>query len=144
MGYQQPFAQDQSTSTNRVRITALVLVLLGVLLLLIAVILFILQRSNALGVTPASSSTAIISTNSTSDTQLGQQVIQQYYIHINQQNYQGTHNLWATPQESFAQFNNGFQYTKHDDRSDGNVTKQFDGTVQVTVTVTATEEIMPS
>jgi len=43
-GYQQqPYTQD----SNKVRMTALVLVLLGVLFLFIAVILFVLQRTNA-------------------------------------------------------------------------------------------------
>lgn len=43
-GYQQqPYTQD----TNKVRVTATVLILLGVLLLFIALILFILQRTNA-------------------------------------------------------------------------------------------------
>jgi hypothetical protein len=42
-GYQQPYTQD----TNKVRVTAMVLILLGVLLLLIAIILFVLQRTNA-------------------------------------------------------------------------------------------------
>jgi len=43
-GYQQqPYTQD----SNKVRATALVLVLLGVLFLFIAVILFVLQRTNA-------------------------------------------------------------------------------------------------
>ena len=41
--YQQPYTQE----TNKVRATALVLILLGVLLLFIAVILFVLQRTNA-------------------------------------------------------------------------------------------------
>jgi hypothetical protein len=61
-GYQQPFAQEQTASSNKIRITALVLVLLGVLLLLIAVILFVLQHSNAIGTIPTSTSIAIIST----------------------------------------------------------------------------------
>ena len=39
--YQQPFAQQ----TSRMRFTALVLVLLGILLLLISVVLFVIQRT---------------------------------------------------------------------------------------------------
>lgn len=43
-GYQQqPYTQD----TSKVRVTAMVLILLGVLLLFIAIILFVLQRTNA-------------------------------------------------------------------------------------------------
>jgi hypothetical protein len=80
-GYQQPYTQE----TNKVRVTALVLVLLGVLLLLIAVILFVLQRSNTIAETkPINTLTAIISTNSTpafSDIQPGPQ----YNIVINPQ-----------------------------------------------------------
>jgi hypothetical protein len=57
-GYQQPHTQD----TNKVRVTALVLVLLGVLLLLIAVILFVLQRTNAFAeIIPQNTMMAIIS-----------------------------------------------------------------------------------
>jgi hypothetical protein len=40
-GYQQPYTEQP----NRVRITALVLILLGILLLLIALILFVIQRT---------------------------------------------------------------------------------------------------
>ena len=43
-GYEQPYTQD----TNKVRATALVLVLLGILLVFVAVILFVLQRTNAI------------------------------------------------------------------------------------------------
>ena len=43
-GYEQPYTQD----TNKVRVTALVLVLLGILLVFVAVILFVLQRTNAI------------------------------------------------------------------------------------------------
>jgi heme/copper-type cytochrome/quinol oxidase subunit 2 len=79
--YQQPYAAQQ---TNRMRITALVLVLLGILLLLIAVILFVIQRTNTnAGTTPpAHTTTAIIYTISTptlSDIPLGLPSTQQYY-----------------------------------------------------------------
>jgi hypothetical protein len=142
--YQQPYAQQ----TSKMRFTALILVLVGILLLLIAVILFVIQRTNpTAGTTPASTPTAIISTTSIptlSDTQSGQQIIQEYYEDINKQNYQGAYNLWKTPQQSFAQFRSGFQHTKHDDVSFGNVTQQPDGSVKVTVTVSATEETQQS
>ena len=54
--YQQPYTQG----TNKARSTALVIVVIGVLLLLIAVILFVLQHTGALTGT-TSPSTAIIS-----------------------------------------------------------------------------------
>jgi heme/copper-type cytochrome/quinol oxidase subunit 2 len=79
--YQQPYAEQQ---TNRMRITALVLVLLGILLLLIAVILFVIQRTNTnAGTTPpAHTTTTIICTISTptlSNIPLGLPFIQPYY-----------------------------------------------------------------
>lgn len=142
-GYQQPYTQE----TNKGRTTALVLVLLGVLFLVIAVILFVLQRTNAIaGTAPTISPTAIISTTSTttrSDTQLGQQTIQQYYDDLNQQHYRDAYNLWKNPPESFVQFRSGFQRTRHDNVRFDNVIWQSDGAVKVTVTVTATEEIRP-
>ncbi len=133
--YQQPYTQQMT----RMRFTSLVLVLLGILLLLIAVVLFVIQRTNTpAGTTPTGTPTAITST--TSNTHSGQQIIQQYYDAINMQNYQEAYNLWKTPPQSFAQFRSGFQHTKHDNVTFGNVTQQSDGTVQVTVTVSATEE----
>jgi hypothetical protein len=138
MNTQQGYQQSYTQSTNRVRITAVVLILLGVLFVLIAVILFALQHANNTAGTATNSPTTITSTTS-SDTQLAQQTVQQYYDDINKQNYQDAYNLWQTPKQSFAQFRSGFKDTKHDDVSFGNVTQQQDGTVKVTVTVTATE-----
>ena len=60
-GFQQPFAQEQPASSNKIRVTALIFVSLGVLLLLISVILFVLQHSNAIGTIPTRTSTAIVS-----------------------------------------------------------------------------------
>src|SRR5437868_3825710 len=48
MGTQQVFQQPYMPGTNKVRVTALVLVTLGFLLLLIAIILFVLQHNNAI------------------------------------------------------------------------------------------------
>jgi hypothetical protein len=45
---QLPYAEEQSSSTNKMRVTALVLVLLGILLLVIALILFMLQQAHAI------------------------------------------------------------------------------------------------
>jgi hypothetical protein len=115
--YQQPYTQP----TNRIRITALVLILLGVLFVLIAVILFALQRANTTaGTTPTN--TVIAMTATLNDTQLAQQTVQQYHNDIHKQNYQDAYNLWQTPQQSFAQFRSGLQYTKHDEVSFGNAT----------------------
>jgi hypothetical protein len=75
----QTFQQPYTQGTNKARVTALVLILLGVLLLFIAGILFILQHNGAIAETPPpNSQTAIITTipaSSLSTAQFGQPIM---------------------------------------------------------------------
>ena len=108
------------------------LVLSGILLLLIIVTLFTFHDAIA-GIMKASTSTL-------SDTQLGQQVIQQYYDDLNQGNCQDAYALWNRPQQSVKAFCDGFQHTIYDDVRFGNATKPSESTVKVSVTITVLEK----
>jgi hypothetical protein len=80
MSTQQAFQQPYTQGTNKARATALVLILLGVLLLVIAGLLFLLQSNGAIAeTTPPDTRYAIITTtiptSPLSNVQLGQQTI---------------------------------------------------------------------
>ncbi len=80
------------------------------------------------------------STSTLSDTQLGQQIVQQYYDDLNQGNCQDAYALWNRSQQSVKEFCDGFQHTIYDDVRLGNATKPSDSTVKVPVTITALEK----
>ncbi len=66
-GYPQQYVPEQPAPTNKVRITALVVVLLGVLLVLLAIVLFVLQHTNVIADTPTTTpvrTTITVSTTS--------------------------------------------------------------------------------
>ncbi len=77
-----------------------------------------------------------------SPAQQAQAVVQQYYADINNHDYQAAYNLWgasyqnANPESSFA---NGYTNTIHDAITFGTITPLADGTVQVQLTIQATE-----
>ncbi len=77
-------------------------------------------------------------------TQQAQATIQQYYININNQNYQAAYNLWVSNPDNYDNFKQGFAHTHHDTITLGNAIAQTDGTIQVYLTVQATEDATPT
>ena len=81
--------------------------------------------------TPATGSTPI---------QQAQATIQHYYADINSQDYQDAYNLWVSNPDNYNHYKQGFAHTYHDDITFGKVIPQVDGTVQVNITLQATED----
>lgn len=157
--YQEPVA----SSSSRGRVVGLVLILLGLLFILGAVILFMLQRNHVISDNNSGSSAAISApttgggnpANVTTGTNNGganqgsttggagvnkaQAVVQQYYTAINRKEYRVAYNLRQNNPQSFAEFSNGFRNTLNDKLTFGTATVQQDGAVQVAVTIDATE-----
>ena len=73
-------------------------------------------------------------------TQQAQATVQQYYTDINAQNYQDAYYLWVNNTDTYNHFVQGFAHTHHDDIILGDAIPQTDGTVQVNLTVQATED----
>lgn len=124
---------SRSSSRNRGRITGLVLILLGLIFIFGAVVLFTTQHHSNSGSTGGTGSPS-------SPTQQAQAVVQQYYADINKHDYGSAYALWKNSPQSLAQFSQGFQNTINDQITINQVAQQADGTVKVTVTVSATEK----
>jgi ketosteroid isomerase-like protein len=125
--------QQTSRSRNRGRITGLVLILLGLIFIFGAIVLFTTQHRSNSGSTGGSGSPS-------SPTQQAQAVVQQYYADINKHDYTSAYALWKNNPQSQANFSQGFQNTLNDQLTITQVAQQADGTVKITVTVSATEK----
>jgi ketosteroid isomerase-like protein len=124
--------QPAPRSSNRGRITGLVLILLGLLFIFGGIVLLMQHHSSGGSAgNPASQSSA---------TQQAAAVVQQYYNDINKHNYGSAYALWKSNPQSQAAFSQGFQHTLKDLLTINQTAQQTDGTVQVTVTVSATEK----
>ena len=123
--------QQASRSRNRGRITGLILVLLGLIFIFGAVVVFTTQHHN--GSTGGTGSQS-------SPTQQAQAVVQQYYDDINKHDYGSAYALWKNNSQSLANFSQGFQNTVNDQLTINQVAQQADGTVKITVAVSATEK----
>jgi hypothetical protein len=144
-----PYPSTTQTKSRRTLLIVL-LVLLLVIGVVGATILVvgpnrILQLVRVGETTPQS--TAILSTSQSTPMptptpipeQQAQSVIDRYYVAINAKDYQTAYNLWVNYPDSYQKFANGFANTLHDDYQFGQITQQSDGTVQVWITLTATE-----
>jgi flagellar basal body-associated protein FliL len=125
--------QETIRKSNRGRITGLILILLGLVFILGAVVLFTVQHHSGSGNTGSAGSQS-------SSIQQAQAVIQQYYDDINKHDYTSAYALWKNNQQSLTDFSKGFQNTLNDQLAVNQVTQQADGTVKITVTVSATEK----
>jgi ketosteroid isomerase-like protein len=127
-------AQQQAPrSSNRGRITGLVLILLGLIFILGGFVLFMVQHHNNSGSAGGTGSQP-------SPTQQAQAVVQQYYGDINKHDYTSAYALWKNNPQNLANFSQGFQNTLNDQLTINQVAQQADGTVKITVTVSATEK----
>jgi hypothetical protein len=137
--YQQhPVQHNTGAPTSKGRTMALVLILLGLLFILVALVLFILQHNGTLA---HSSITTGSSTTTVPVTQRARTLIESYYTHINSHAYREAYQLWkpGANKQSFVSFKNGFQNTVRDHLTINDIVEQGDGTVKVSVTVDATE-----
>jgi hypothetical protein len=73
-------------------------------------------------------------------TQQAQATIQQYYTDINNHDYQDAYNLWVNNPDNYTHYMQGFAHTHQDAITFGDAIPQVDGTVQVNVTIQATED----
>jgi len=73
-------------------------------------------------------------------TQQAQATVQQYYTDINAQDYQDAYYLWVNNPDNYNHYVQGFAHTHHDDVTFGDAIPQTDGTVQVNITIQATED----
>jgi hypothetical protein len=133
MGYQS--AQAAKRRRNGVAVVLLT-TLLALLIILGTATVIVLRQSGYFGnngppppaLTPA---------------QRAQALVLRYYIDINKRNYYDAYNLWGNnpqhPLPTYQQFARGYANTKHDDIIFGPITPYTDGTVQVNLTVYATE-----
>lgn len=143
----QPYEPQQQRS--RGRIVSLIVILLGLLILLGALTFFAYVRLGVgRGIIPGGTTTTpgVVTTPSTPAVppeQQAQAVVTQYYDDVNNKNYEGAYNLWQTstkPSPTLADFIKGYQNTLRDDLSITQTTQLNDGTVQVFVTLVATEQ----
>jgi ketosteroid isomerase-like protein len=126
---QYDLQQPAQHRNNRGRITGLVLILLGLVFILGGAIL-LMQHHNSSGGSGSQSSAP----------NQAEVVIQHYYDDINQHDYGSAYALWKSNPQSQAAFSQGFQNTLSDQLAINQAAQQTDGTVKVTVTVSATEK----
>jgi len=135
----------------------IVLVIVLIVALMAVTVMFFALRSNPLAGLFGPKSTPIVqvvptpvattqqavtpqTTGTTVPTQQAQATIQQYYTDINAQDYQDAYYLWVNNPDNYNHYVQGFAHTHHDDITFGDAIPQTDGTVQVNITVQATED----
>jgi len=136
VGYQPAATPYEPVQPTKRRRNGVIIALLSTLLVLLVILgtatLYVLRQSSYFGnnnppppvLTP---------------TQRAQALIQRYYIDINKRNYYDAYNLWWSYPQPYQQFASGYANTKHDDIIIGSKTTNTNGTVQVDITVYATE-----
>jgi hypothetical protein len=125
---------------GRSRVVSLLVILFGLLVILSAMAVFILQRNDILFRNAPPTPTA---TSTPTPSQRAQALVQQYYNDINDKDYQASYSLLGTAfqqSQPYDQYSQGYAHTRHDDISFISVTPQTDGTVQVVITIHATED----
>lgn len=149
--YPAPPLYEPQQQRSRGRIVSLIVVLLGLLVLIGALALFTYIRfgpghSTTPGGTSGTPGTGAVTTPSTttvSPEQQAQAIVTQYYTDVNNKNYEGAYNLWqpgTNPSPTLTDFIKGYQYTLHDNLTVNKTAQLNDGTVQVSVTIIATEQ----
>lgn len=135
-------AQPAAPSRSRGRILFPFIILLGVLLIFGAIFLFVRQYDTSSSEKSGNPGNA----SSSSPTAQASTLIQQYYTDVNNKDYPGAYSLWkSSPHRvSLQRFEAGYANTQHDALTIGNVVQLGNGTVQVNVTVVATEKVSTS
>lgn len=135
-------AQPRQRRRGGGRVLALLVILFVLLIALGAAVVQVIKPAllrGIIGNNVISSETA-----TTTPTIQARGVIRRYYDDINSHNYHDAYTLWVVdpqhPPGSYESFANGFAHTLQDDIVFNSVTPLANGTVQVDVTLTATEE----
>ncbi len=152
--YHQPMPQQYSGADGgllaqprqRRRVSGRVLALLAVLFVLLialgAAVVLVIKPALLRGI--IGNNVTSTETATTTPTVQARSVIRRYYDDINSHNYHDAYILWVVdpqhPIGSYESFANGFAHTIHDDIVFNSVTPLANGTVQLDVTLTATEE----
>ena len=128
-----------ATHQKKRRTLPILLALLGILLLVGATTFFVVEKFHLLA--KADGGTHIGSTTPLSNAERATRVVQQYYANVNNKNYQGAYSLWkwGANAPSFATFERGYANTEHDELTIGKTTQLADGTINVPLTIIATE-----
>ncbi|MDQ2904468.1 MAG: hypothetical protein M3Y81_13050 [Chloroflexota bacterium] len=136
------FETEPGRRGGRGRAGLLVFILLILLLLLASAVTLTLQYTGVINLPLPLPRPPVVSTPppNLTPSQQAQAVIQQYYADINHKDYQGAYNLWWHSSFSYATFANGYAHTQHDDITIDSQTPLPDGTVQVNITINATED----
>ena len=128
-------AHTQSVEPKRRGGGVVLLITLLVLLLILGVTAVIVLRPVSNNSTP----------NPPVPAQQAQALLQQYYGDINNRDYRDAYNLWGIdpqhPRQTYDQFVGGYAHTQHVDITFGPITTNADGTVQLNLTIYATDAI---
>lgn len=123
---------------GRSRVVSLLVILFGLLVILSAMAVFVLQRNGISGATSTPTSTA-----TPTPSQRAQTLVQKYYDDINKKDYRTSYGLLGAAfqqAQPYDQYSQGYAHTQRDDISFVSVTPQANGTVQVVITIRATED----
>lgn len=135
-------AQPRQRRRGGGRVLALLAILFVLLIALGAAVVLVIKPALLWGI--IGNNVTASETATTAPTVQARGVIRRYYDDINGHNYHDAYILWVVdpqhPIGSYESFANGFAHTIHDDIVFNSVTPLANGTVQVTVTLTATEE----
>jgi hypothetical protein len=144
----------QPTPPRKTRKWPIILVIVLVVALVAVTVMFFALGSNPLAslfgpkstptvqatpIAPTAGATPQITATST-PTQQAQATVQQYYTDINAHNYQDAYYLWVNNPDNYNHYVQGFAHTQRDDITLGDAIPQTDGTVQVHLTIQATED----
>jgi serine/threonine protein kinase len=141
------YNQSKPVSTRRKSRLPSILIASLLFLALITGVIFVGPKIEGLLTTPQGMTTPTPTTTSTpTPAQQARAIVQQYYNDINKRDYQDAYNLFGSKLQNgqkYDDFVNGFKYTAHDAVQIGNITSNADGTFNVPVTITATEDNVP-
>lgn len=122
------------------RVTGLVLILLGLLLILGSLGFFAYQHRILPWLSHSSATpTIVVTTITLTPVQHAKQLLNQYYTNLNHHQYRIAYNRWKNIQQSYAAYVQGYKYTVHDTLIINNAVEQSDGTVRLDVTLQADE-----
>lgn len=126
----------KQASFRRFITVLLILIILGVAIYLCSTA----GRASPTTMSPGSGSEMIVMPSPTpTAASQATTTIQQYYEDVNSKNYVAAYNMWDRQGESLATFQGGYSHTKYDGLVFGDTALQADGTIEVNVTVDATE-----
>lgn len=144
---EQYIAQPGNASQrSKGRAASLVIILLGLLLILAAMVWFAITHLDILhsiSTTFAPTVTSSASPTTVDAQQQAQSLVTQYYSYVNSKNYRGAYDLWGDavkPAPTFDNFVKGYQYTLRNELTITKTVLLNDGSVQVTITIRATEQ----